>query len=188
MQKQGRMICFVGPSGVGKTSYASRLMKKHGFTLPDVVTTRQRRLDDDHRYQYVTESTFAEMKRSGLFLEWDKYADHSYGTLARSVEETINSKHGHGIILDLTPNGCRQIVNTVPTAIVIALLPDDPTWLFERLKNRNSQSLEEILLRTGILKNYLKETGSLTCKKVYVGFSPDSWDKTFEVIEKIVLE
>lgn len=186
MKTQGKVVCLVGPSGVGKTSYAKRLVEKHGFALPTVVTTRQRRADDNKHYQYVTKSAFVEMVNSGSFLEWDRYSDYYYGTLAQSVEEVIGSKDYCGVILDLTPTGCRRVINAIPSAVIIALLPDDPLWLFERLTSRNSQLTREIQLRTNLLKSYLDEVNSLTCKKVYASFSPDSWDKTFETIEKIV--
>lgn len=182
-----RVVCLVGPSGVGKTSYAKRLVEKHGFVLPSVVTTRQRRSDDDGRYQYVIDSVFTEMVNSGLFLEWDKYSNYHYGTLLRSVEELANSGHHTGIILDLTPNGCQKVMKVVSAAVVIALLPDDPAWLFERLTSRNSQPLEEIQARTELLEKYLDEMSLLTCRKVYASFSPDSWDKTFGEIEEIIL-
>lgn len=186
MNIQSEVVCLVGPSGVGKTSYAKRLMEKHGFALPSVITTRQRRSDDDGRYQYVIESVFAKMVDSGLFLEWDKYSNYHYGTLLRNVGELANSGCHTGIILDLTPNGCQKVMKVISTAIVIALLPDDPAWLFERLTSRNSQPLEEIQARTNLLKKYLDEMNLLTCRKVYASFSPDSWDKTFGEIEEII--
>lgn len=186
MNIRDRVVCLVGPSGVGKTSYAKRLMEKHGFALPSVVTTRQRRSDDNEHYQYVTESVFAEMVDSGFFLEWDKYSNYHYGTLLRSIEELANSRYHTGIILDLTPNGCQKVAKVISTAIVIGLLPDDPAWLFERLTSRNSQHLEEIQARTNLLKKYLDEMSSLACRKVYASFSPDSWDKTFGEIEEII--
>ncbi len=165
-----------------------RLVGKHGFTLPTVVTTRRPRSDDGRHYQYVTEDVFIEMTRSDAFLEWDKYSDYYYGTFIRSVEEAICFGSCSGVVLDLTPNGCRKVVSVMSSAILIALLPDDPTWLFERLKSRNSQPLEEIRTRTNLLQHYLDEVNSLACKKVYASFSPDSWDKTFETIERIVFE
>lgn len=188
MKMQGRVVCLVGPSGVGKTSYAKRLVKKYGFAVPTVITTRQRRSDDGENYQYVLESTFLEMVNSGFFLEWDKYSDYYYGTLAQSVKEIVDSKHPSGVILDLTPIGCQKVKKTIPSAVIIALLPDNPSWLFKRLISRNSQSPEEIQMRTKLLSSYLDEINLLTCKKVYTSFSSDSWDNTFAAIAKIIFE
>lgn len=188
MKTRGRVVCLVGPSGVGKTSYAKRLVKKYGFAMPIVITTRQRRSDDSENYQYASESTFLEMINLGFFLEWDRYSNYYYGTLARSVEEVISSEHHCGVILDLTPAGCQKVKEVIPFAVIVALLPDDPIWLFKRLIDRNSQSPEEIHMRTKLLNNYLNEVNSLTCKKVYASFSSDSWDSTFEAIENIVFE
>jgi len=188
MKMQGRVVCLVGPSGVGKTSYAKRLVKKYGFAVPTVITTRQRRSDDGENYQYVLESTFLEIVNSGFFLEWDKYSDYYYGTLAQSVKEIVDSKHPSGVILDLTPIGCQKVKKTIPSAVIIALLPDNPSWLFKRLISRNSQSPEEIQMRTKLLSSYLDEINLLTCKKVYTSFSSDSWDNTFAAIAKIIFE
>lgn len=188
MKIQSKMVCLVGPSGVGKTSYAKRLVKKYGFEVPTVITTRQRRSDDGENYQYVPEPTFLEMVNSGSFLEWDRYSNYYYGTLAQSVKEIVESEHHSGVILDLTPIGCRKVMRIIPSAIVIALLPDDPMWLFKRLISRNSQPQEEIQMRTKLLSGYLDEVNLLTCKKVYASFSPDSWDNTFKTIKKIVFE
>jgi len=188
MKTRGKVVCLMGPSGVGKTSYAKRLVKKYGFALPTIVTTRQRRSDDGKNYQYVSEVIFLKMINSGSFLEWDRYLDYYYGTLTRSVEEIVGSEHHYGIVLDLTPAGCQKVKDIIPSAVIIAILPDDPAWLLERLTSRNSQPQEEIQLRMKLLNSYLDKINLLACKKVYASFSPDSWNSTFKVIENIVLE
>lgn len=186
MNKIKKIVCLVGPSGVGKTSYANRLVDKYNFSLPTIFTTRQPRSDDGTHYRYVSKSVFMEMVRLGKFLEWDRYIDYYYGTDAKSVYRVTKCRKNSAIVLDLTPNGCRKVIMSEPSAIVIAILPDDPTWLFERLKRRNSQSIEEIEVRTNLLRQYLNDVNSLTCQKTYASFSPDSWDSTFQAIERII--
>jgi guanylate kinase len=159
---------------------------KYDFRLPVVITTRPPRSDDGTNYRYVSKPVFLEMIHLGELLEWDQYTDYYYGTSAKSVYEASNSVGCHGLILDLTPGGCRKIMTVEPSAIVIAILPDDPAWLFERLKNRNSQSLEEIRVRANLLERYIDEVNSLACEKVYASFSSDSWDSTFQAIERAI--
>lgn len=186
MKTISRIVCLVGPSGIGKTSYAKRLVNKHGFRLPIVVTTRKPRTDDEAHYQYVSESAFLEMIHLGEFLEWDQYTDYYYGTSAKSVYEITESRKCPGVVLDLTPCGCRKVMAAEPSAIIIAILPDNPVWLLERLKIRSSQSLEEIQMRTNLLGHYLDEISLLACEKVYASFSPASWNRTFLAIERII--
>lgn len=156
--------------------------------MPIVATTRQRRPDDGNHYQYISEQNFMEMINSNVFLEWDKYSNYYYGTIAKSVKKLINMKCYQGIVFDLTPIGCIKVKKVMPTAIIIALLPDNPEWLLARLMGRDSQSPEEIQARTSLLCNYLNEIDLLNCKKVYASFSPESWDKTFEEIKKNIFE
>lgn len=188
MKTRNRVVCFVGPSGVGKTSFAKHLINKHLFAMPKVVTTRQQRIDDDDRYEYVTEQRFQELITRDTLLEWDKYSDYYYGTKRQSMLTLANAKHLQGVILDLTSCGCMKVKKVIPSAIIIALLPDEPTWLLQRLKERNSQSYEEIATRTALLQDYLNEIRNMDCEKVFVAFSPASWEKTFVAIEKIVFK
>lgn len=78
MKIRNKVVGFVGPSGVGKTSFAIRLVRQHKFGLPLVATTRQRRADDDERYRYVSDATFLQMADNGIFLEWDKYSNYLF--------------------------------------------------------------------------------------------------------------
>lgn len=186
MRVQSKIVCLVGPSGIGKTFFANRLVEKHNFALPVVATTRTRRPDDDEHYYYVSKADFMKMANSSCFLEWDYYSNYYYGTLARSVEELANNEKHPGVVLDLTPTGCIKVKEVISTAFVIALLPDDPTWLTQRLLDRNSQPTREIQARMDMLRGYLDQIDQLACQKVYVSFSPDTWESSFEMVEAIV--
>ena len=183
---KGSIICFTGPSGVGKTSYAKRLIEKYNFILPTIVTTRLKRTDDGENYMYVSEELFLQMLKNGSFVEWDKYLDCYYGTLLNNFNESLTLENVNGFILDLTPSGCNKIKEIYPLAIIIAILPDDSNWLIKRLISRNSQPLEEIERRTAILEEYIGEVKKLECDFIYANYSENSWDETFKEIERII--
>jgi len=180
------VICFTGPSGIGKTSYINRLISKYDFASPITATTRQKRDDDkEGHYLYVDEALFKSMLNNGCLLEWDQYSYYFYGIIRQNFEELL-SKNFSGVVLDLTPDSCRNLIKMVPDAIIIALLPNDFSCLRRQLINRNTQTMEEIQSRLDLLNDYMDKIDSLICNRIYVGFSPESWDSCFLEIEKII--
>ncbi len=178
-----RIICLTGPSGVGKTSYSNRLAKHCGYVLPRVVTTRNPRADDDARYQYVSAQEFLALEDSGVLLETDRYMDYYYGTLR--VDVFLAGSRNQSIVLDLTPNGVRKVVKQVPDALVLILMPDDPNWLARRLRDRNTQSEQEIENRVSILWQYMSDLKTLKGIVIFVGYEPATWDSTFQEILRL---
>lgn len=128
------------------------------------------------------------MLKSGSFIEWDKYLDCYYGTLLNNFNDSLMLKSVNGFILDLTPSGCNKIKETYPSTIIIAILPNDSSWLIKRLISRDSQTREEIERRTAILKEYIAEVKKLKCHFIYANYSKSSWNETFSKIEKIIFK
>lgn len=186
MKNKNKIICIVGPSGIGKTSCINQLINKYRMRKPTLITTRDRRKDDDSDYQYLTKDEFLKMVATNQFIEWDEYADHLYGTLIKDVYEIISD--GSTPILDLTPNGCLQIKQKETNSLIIGIIPDNLNWLEKKLRKRNCQTEEDIRKRIENLSTYLKEMDSLNCYKVYAYLSPNKWPETIRAIEKLIFE
>lgn len=178
------VVCLTGPSGVGKTSYANRLCQLEGFVTPQVVTTRKKRGDDGDHYIYVTDHEFQELVVEDVFLEHDSYMDYRYGTLRFSdLKQNMGVKW---VVLDLTPAGVRQVKSLIPDAIVIIVLPDDPRWLYARLRERGTQNKEEIEARELILESYLEMLSELDGTRVFASYHPNTWDRTFAELLEVI--
>lgn len=75
------ILILAGPSAVGKSTVADRLIAGGRFALVRSVTTRERRGDaHDGEYFYVTEEEFSEKLAHGAFVEHSLIAGHRYGT------------------------------------------------------------------------------------------------------------
>lgn len=183
--KMNQVICLVGPSGVGKSSYAKRLKKHFNLADQQVVTTRNSRVDDGNHYQYVSEVVFQKMIKKNLFLEWDKYINYFYGTTMKSIEDIQNSNYC-GCVLDLTPAGCNKVKKKIKEVLIIALLPDNIDWLKKRLFKRNTNSKNEIELRTDLLISFINEVKELKVPIVECRYESSSWGPTFKKIIRLV--
>ena len=75
------ILILAGPSAVGKSTVAERILASGEFSLVRSFTTRERRGDGhDGEYFYVTDDTFSRMAEEGAFVEQSEIAGHRYGT------------------------------------------------------------------------------------------------------------
>ncbi|HEV8510782.1 MAG TPA: guanylate kinase [Gemmatimonadales bacterium] len=146
-----RIVVLSAPSGGGKTTIARAVREQYpdrfGFSVS--ATTRKPRPDerDGVDYHFQSRSQFLEGVGAGLFLEYAEYSGELYGTLKAEVEKVLAS--GKHVLLDIEVEGARQVREQYPhpRSVSIFILPSDPRMLLERLRQRKSESVEQIRWR-----------------------------------------
>ena len=96
-------------------------------------------------YFFVREKTFTNMIQNDDFLEHATVFGNFYGTEKKSVSE--NLKKGVNVILEIDWQGALQIKSSMPSCVMIFLIPPSKEVLLARLKNRGTDSDQEIAYR-----------------------------------------
>jgi guanylate kinase len=134
----GIVYILSAPSGAGKSTLAARLRQMFpGIEFSVSYTTREPRGNEQHgrEYFFVSRPEFEAMLRRGEFLEHAEVFGNYYGTARRTVEETL--ERGHDLLLDIDVQGARQILQHMPDAVAIFILPPSRQVLEERLRGRS---------------------------------------------------
>lgn len=156
MSAQGKPLVLVGPSGVGKTTIAARLVERHAgrFALSVSATTRRPRPgeEDGRDYHFVSRGDFDEMIRAAELAEWAEVHGERYGTPAANL--VPGPEGGPITVLDIDVHGARQVLKRAPSALVIFILPPGPEEWIGRLAGRGTESPREIARR---LRTALRE-------------------------------
>lgn len=141
-----RLYVVAAPSGGGKTSLISALLKRDPQVRLSVShTTRKPRpgeIDGVH-YHFVDESEFERLVSQSAFLEHARVFDHRYGTGRRAVEQQL--EQGHDVILDIDWQGARQIRASFPSSRSIFIIPPSLEALQQRLTKRGQD--DEAVIR-----------------------------------------
>lgn len=143
----GKLIVISGASGVGKGTVVKAMMAQRQDLFFSVsATTRPPRPGevDGQDYYFVTRETFESMIARGEMLEYDEHAKNYYGTPKAQVEE--KQKMGH-VLLDIEPNGARNVKNNYPEAVLIFIMPPSVEELERRLRGRNDTPEDQIAIR-----------------------------------------
>ena len=147
----GAMLVIIsGPSGVGKDTIINALRERdHEREYHYVVTctTRARRPGeiDGVNYHFLSRETFAAWRAAGEFLEANEVHGNWYGTPRGQVRQALAA--GKDVILKIDVQGAQVVKEKVPHALLIFLVPPSLEDLFHRLRNRATETADELELR-----------------------------------------
>ena len=149
------------PSGSGKSTLVSQLRTLvEGLDFSISYTTRAPRgsEEDGREYHFVTRKEFERMIAAGAFLEWAEVFGNYYGTAVSALQHAKDV--GKDLLLDIDVQGAVQVMDKLPEAVSIFILPPSPQVLEMRLRARSEAehvtSEDDLQKRLAEAKNELK--------------------------------
>lgn len=139
MANLGTLYTVSAPSGAGKTSLVSALVKSNPEVCVSVShTTRPMRPGEVNgiNYHFVDHATFESMIDASAFLEHARVFSNLYGTSQKWVEETL--QQGIDVILEIDWQGAKQVRNLMPNTVSLFILPPSLACLRQRLTGRGT--------------------------------------------------
>lgn len=141
MATLGTLYTVSAPSGAGKTSLVSALVKSNPEVCVSVShTTRPMRPGEVNgvNYHFVDKPAFEAMLEKGDFLEYAQVFGNLYGTSQRWVEETL--AQGLDVILEIDWQGAEQVRKLIPSTVSLFILPPSRASLRQRLTGRGQDA------------------------------------------------
>ena len=157
--KNGVLVLFSGPSGVGKDTVLEVVLKKDNSLQRSIsLTTRDIRDNeiDGRDYYFISKDRFNNMVENGEVLEFAQYGKNFYGTPKAPVDKWLSE--GKTVILKIEVQGAQQIKKLYPDAVGIFVLPPSMEELENRLRSRGTEDEEDIQKRLEIAKNEVEKS------------------------------
>lgn len=184
----GKIFVISAPSGTGKTTLVSELLKQwnntHKLKRGITYTTRSKRSgeQDGIEYYFITRAQFEEKIKEDFFLEWSEYCDHLYGSAKSLLCEVFYNDISFILILD--QNGARAL-HKIPSIVLIWIIPPNLQELSARLEKREKNLKEDKEKR---LKKAEEEIRSEKMEHLYMfHIINDDFFKTVNML-KVLLE
>jgi len=149
LNNKGVVLIVSGPAGAGKGTICSELVRRYPdeYALSISVTSRSPRGTevDGKEYFFKTRNEFEELIELELLLEYASYLDNYYGTPKIWVEERL--QEGVNVILEIDIQGGFKVKDKKPDALTFFIMPPSEEELFNRLKGRGTETIEQIYKR-----------------------------------------
>lgn len=178
------IIVISGPSGVGKGTVVSKLLKMDKrFVRSITCTTRKPRKNevDGRDYHFLTPGEFFKRVKEKRLAEFAFVHGNYYGTPKENLEKALKDKED--VILQIDVQGAKKIKNNYPDALLIFLLPPSMEVLEKRLSRRGTETEEE-------KENRLKRAKEEIAERVFYDYIVvnDDLEATVKEIYNIILE
>ena len=146
---RGKLIIFSAPSGTGKSTIISWLMKEHkelnlAFSISCTSRAPRGTEQDGVEYFFLTPEEFRARIEDDEFLEYEEvYTDRFYGTLKSQVEKQLEA--GQNVVFDVDVKGGVNIKKFYgDEALSIFIQPPSVKELRRRLESRATDAPDVI--------------------------------------------
>lgn len=142
-------VVISGPSGVGKGTLISKLMKEFpsmfGFSVSHTTRGPREKEQNGIHYHFTDHNVMEREIKDGKFLEFASVHGNLYGTSVEAVEVVADA--GKRCILDIDVQGARSVRASALEAIFIFISPPSFEELEKRLRARATETEEQIQKR-----------------------------------------
>ncbi len=157
--KDGLLILFSGPSGVGKDTVLDVVLNKNKDLQKSIsLTTRGIRENetDGKDYYFISAEDFEKMIADGEVLEYAKYGSNLYGTPKGPVDKWLSE--GKTVVLKIEVQGAENIKKLYPDSVGIFLLPPSMEVLESRLRSRGTEEEADVKKRLEIAQDEMRKS------------------------------
>lgn len=153
---KGSLFIVSGPSGCGKGTILTEILKQDKFYYSISATTRNPRVGevDGVNYHFLSKEKFEELIKNDGMLEYASYCDNYYGTPRKPVEDMLNA--GKHVILEIEVQGAMNVMKKCPDAVSIFILPPSIKELRRRLNKRGTETDDVIEKRLAQAEREIK--------------------------------
>jgi guanylate kinase len=152
---RGRLVVVSGPSGVGKSAVAERLLRHPRFARAVTATTRAPRGSerDGVDYVFLARDEFERRVAAGWFLEHAEVYGHRYGTPREGPEAIARSGRHCLLVIDVQGASTLRAQRVEATFVFVA--PPSLSELERRLRERGLDGADAVERRLAVAESEL---------------------------------